>query len=138
MYCVQVFHFSPSKLNPSPSCLLQTDRKADRKAAFVWIRSGPPYSQMSPVLRCALYTSTHDTVLYSDYYSRCRCCCCLYTVFALLQAELRNTFRTTGMNAHLTNLEKILMDNDGGDGYFVGDKVMLSRCQTCLFVVRSR
>ena len=40
-----------------------------------------------------------------------------------LQAELRKTFRTSSMAAHLGNLEKLLIANEGGDGYFVGEKV---------------
>ncbi|KAK2151769.1 hypothetical protein LSH36_352g03064 [Paralvinella palmiformis] len=40
-----------------------------------------------------------------------------------LQAELRKTFRTSSMAAHLGNLEKLLIANEGGDGYFVGEKL---------------
>jgi hypothetical protein len=45
------------------------------------------------------------------------------TLFALVKAELRNKFLEEQLPVFLDNLEKLLTENNGGDGYFVADDV---------------
>ena len=46
--------------------------------------------------------------------------------FAMIQAELKKKFEEDNLPRVLTNLEKLLKENHGGDSFFVGDTVIFA------------